>query len=383
MKELKQKIHSRFKAEFKSEPILVFAPGRINLIGEHTDYNNGYVLPAAIDKGIVVAIQKNNNQSSNVIANDINENFTFSVNNTSSKKKGDWRNYIIGIVNELLKAKKPIENFNLVFGGNIPNGSGMSSSAALENSIVFGLNELFNLNLTKEEMIFISQKAEHNYVGVNCGIMDQYASMFGKKDTAILLDCKDLKAKTIDLILDKHTFLLINTNVKHSLAESAYNERRAVCEQIASLLNKNSLREVSEDELVSIKEKLSDTHFQKALYVIQENNRVLEAVEAIHNNDVQKLGALLFASHRGLQKQYKVSCKELDFLVDYAQKSDTVIGARMMGGGFGGCTINLIKIENVEAFKTEISQLYNNTFKNECSTYTINLGDGTKLISND
>lgn len=181
MKELKQKIHSRFKAEFKSEPILVFAPGRINLIGEHTDYNNGYVLPAAIDKGIVVAIQKNNNQSSNVIANDINENFTFSVNNTSSKKKGDWRNYIIGIVNELLKAKKPIGNFNLVFGGNIPNGSGMSSSAALENSIVFGLNELFNLNLTKEEMIFISQKAEHNYVGVNCGIMDQYASMFGKK----------------------------------------------------------------------------------------------------------------------------------------------------------------------------------------------------------
>lgn len=380
---IKEEIKQQFYKEFNSKPILVFAPGRINLIGEHTDYNDGFVFPAAIDKGIYLAIEKSRTETSKLIALDIRESHEFTLNEIHPVNSGGWKNYILGIIVEIQKLGKLIKPINIVFGGNIPIGAGLSSSAALENSIVFGLNEIFNLKLSKEEMIIISQKAEQNFVGVNCGIMDQYASMFGKKNAAIFLDCKTLKAKTINLNLDKHTLLLINTNVKHSLAESAYNERRAVCEQIASLLNKNSLREINEDDLISIKEDLSEADFQKALYVIQENNRVLEAFDAIQNNDVKKLGTLLFASHKGLQKQYKVSCNELDFLVDYAKKSNTVLGARMMGGGFGGCTINLIKTENVNAFKDEVTQKYNNKFKNKCSTYIVNLGDGTKLITSD
>ncbi len=377
---LKLKIQSRFISEFKTEPLLVFSPGRINLIGEHTDYNNGFVFPAAIDKGIVVAIHKSESNTSSIIAVDENERYNFSVDTFKQIKNGGWKNYALGVISEIQKTGHQIENFNLVFGGNIPNGAGVSSSAALENSIAFALNELFDLGLTRKELIYISQKAEHNYVGVKCGIMDQYASMFGVKNAAIILDCENLEAKTVTLNLDGYSLLLVNSNVKHSLAESAYNERRKTCEKVASKLNVKSLRHATLQNLISVKNGLTDDEYQKALYVIQENQRVLNAYEAILENNMQKLGDLLYDSHNGLKNQYKVSCVELDFLVEKAKKSNAVIGARMMGGGFGGCTINIIKTNLVEVFKKEIVNSYEQKFNARCSFYSVNLSEGTKLI---
>jgi len=373
-------VKSEFLKTFNSNPLLVFSPGRINLIGEHTDYNNGYVFPAAIDKGIVTAIAKSSLETSTLIALNTDDKYEFSTNNLVPLKNGSWQNYILGVISEIQKTGKRIENFNLVFSGDIPIGAGLSSSAALENSVIFALNELFKFGLTKKEMIFISQKAEHNFVGVKCGIMDQYASMFGQKDSAILLDCENLEAKTVKLNLQDYSLLLINTNVKHSLAESAYNERRTICENVSSKLGFDSLREASSKDLSTLKESLSKSEYQKALYVVQENSRVLEAFEAVKLNDISKLGELLFASHDGLKNQYKVSCKELDFLVGFAKNSNAVIGARMMGGGFGGCTINLIKTTKIDAFKIKIASSYYNTFENNCSFYKVNLSDGTKTI---
>ena len=365
--ELKSKIIKEFAKNFTEEPMLIFSPGRINVIGEHTDYNDGFVFPAAVDKGIIAAISKSSHTESVTIASDLNEKFEFSVEGVKPIIGGNWRNYILGVVGEIQKKGLQVGNFNLVFGGDIPDGSGMSSSAALENSVVFGLNELFKLGLTKEEMIFISQKAEHNYVGVNCGIMDQYASMFGIKDHALLLDCRTTVATPFLIDFNDFELLLINTNVKHSLADSAYNNRRAVCENVASLLNVKALRDVTEEDLLTIKDQISEEDYQKVLFVVQENNRAQAASEAMVANDIEKLGELVFGSHNGLQHQYKVSCDELDFLVDLAKDCDDVIGSRMMGGGFGGCTINIIKKGKATAFVEKVAPLYKEKFNKECS----------------
>ena len=379
--ELKSKIAKEFRENFTENPILIFSPGRINVIGEHTDYNDGFVFPAAVDKGIIAAISKSPHSKSIAIASDLKEKFEFSVEEVKPLKEGNWRNYILGVVGEIQKKGLKVDNFNIVFGGDIPNGSGMSSSAALENSVVFGLNELFELGLTKEEMIFISQKAEHNYVGVNCGIMDQYASMFGIKDHALLLDCRTTIAIPFLIDFKGYELLLINTNVKHSLADSAYNDRRAVCEKVASLLGIKALRDTTEEDLIKIKNQVSEEDYQKVLFVVQENNRALAASEAMKANDIEQLGELVFGSHNGLQNQYKVSCDELDFLVDLAKESDDVIGSRMMGGGFGGCTINIVKKGKSDTFVEKVSPLYKEKFNKECSPYSVNISDGTHKIA--
>ena len=375
-KQLINKVVAAFYDTYKAKPFVTFSPGRINLIGEHTDYNNGFVFPAAIDKGIVSAIQKSNHQNCSVVALDVNQSFEFSLQNIEPIENGAWENYVIGVVFEILKKHTIESNFNIVFGGNIPSGAGLSSSAALENSIVFGLNELFNLGMTKEEMIFISQKAEHNFVGVKCGIMDQYASMFGQENAAILLDCKTLESTIYPIDFKDYEILLINTNVKHSLEDSAYNERRVVCEKIASILNVSSLREVTEAQLNQVKNQISKEDFDKALYILQENKRVLKASKVLKENQLKAFGQLLFESHNGLQHQYKVSCNELDFLVEKAKESQHVIGARMMGGGFGGCAINLVKKDGIEMYKKEISLSYNNQFTAQCSFYKVKLSNG-------
>lgn len=379
--ELKNKIAKEFSENFLEEPLLIFSPGRINIIGEHTDYNDGFVFPAAVDKGIIAAISKSNQNKSIAIASDLKEKFEFSTDEVEPLKKGNWRNYILGVVGEIKKKEIEVGNFNIVFGGDIPNGSGMSSSAALENSVVFGLNQLFNLGLSKEEMIFISQKAEHNYVGVNCGIMDQYASMFGIKNHALLLDCRTTIATPFLVDFKDYELLLINTNVKHSLADSAYNDRRAACENVASLLGIKALRDATEEDLLKVKSKISEEDYQKVLFVVQENNRARAASEAMIANDIEKLGELVFGSHNGLQNQYKVSCDELDFLVNLAKESDDVIGARMMGGGFGGCTINIVKKGKSNAFVEKVAPLYKEKFKKECSPYSVNISDGTHKIA--
>ncbi len=378
--ELIRHIDSTFKKKFKSDPILVKSPGRINLIGEHTDYNEGFVFPAAIDQVIVTAIQKSNSNISTAIADELSQKHEFSINKIAPLENGNWKNYVLGVVAEIIKKDKIISNFNLVFGGNIAIGAGLSSSAALENSIVFGLNELFDLQLTKDEMILISQKAEHNYAGVKCGIMDQYASMFGEENKALFLDCRTVKAQPIHIDFKEYELLLINTNVKHSLGESAYNNRRSVCEKVSKILKIDALRDANEKDLIQLKFHITEEEYEMALYVIQENQRVKESFEAVNNDDLFGLGELFFASHMGLQNQFKVSCDELDFLVQKAKEEKGVIGARMMGGGFGGCTINIVKKDQLSGYTDFIKKQYFNKFKRNCGFYKIRLSKGVHLI---
>ena len=378
--QLIKEVTSKFKSIFKTEPIVIFSPGRINIIGEHTDYNGGFVFPAAVNKGIAAAIQKSDTVYSTAIAMDLNSTIEFELDKLKPSKEESWKNYVFGVVAEIQNRNKIIGDFNIVFKGNIPAGAGMSSSAALENSVVFGLNELFDLGLTKTEMILISQKAEHNYVGVKCGIMDQYASMFGIKNNALLLDCRTIQSKPYEIDFKEHQLMLINTNVKHNLSDSAYNDRRSACESVAELLKVETLREASEEDLEKIIDKITPENYQKALYVIQEIERTQKAAKAIEKNDLETLGALIYASHNVLQHQYKVSCEELDFLVAQAKKNKKVLGARMMGGGFGGCTINLIAKSEAKAFADSVSTSYKNKFNKECSVYFIELSDGTHIV---
>ena len=377
---IQENVKAYYNSLYKDDFIMVFSPGRINLIGEHTDYNEGFVFPAAIDKGIYVAMGKSSSDQCTIHALDMEESLEFLVNNLKTAELGSWKNYIIGVVAEIGKTGKRVPGFNAVFSGDIPNGSGLSSSAALENGIVFALNGLFELRLTKEEMIFISQRAEHNYVGVKCGIMDQYASMFGQKNMALLLDCRSITSKPFHINLKDYGLLLINTNVKHTLSDSAYNNRRQVCEDVAEMLNIRALRDASEGDIMILKGKILEEDFQKALYVIQENNRVKRAAIALENDNLLELGRLMFETHEGLSHQYQVSCDELDFLVDKATEGSGVIGARMMGGGFGGCTINIVHRNSREDFKNRTAKDYKNRFGVECSFYDVRLEDGTHLL---
>lgn len=374
-------IEHSYQQKFKGKPILIYSPGRINIIGEHTDYNEGFVFPAAIDKGIVAAIGKSNSNQCSVFALDVNESYEFSIENIQPIPNGNWRNYVIGVVGEIQKRGIKVDPFNLVFGGDIPKGAGLSSSAALENSVVFGLNELFKLGLSKEEMILISQKAEHNYVGVRCGIMDQFASMFGKENHALLLDCRTTKANSVKIDFDQYQIVLINTNVSHSLVDAEYNNRREVCENVANFLKVKALRDATEEDLLRVKSQLSEEDYQKALYVVQENARVQKALKMINAHNIEGLGALLFEAHNGISDQFKVSCKELDFMVKKAKAHPDVIGARMMGGGFGGCTINIVKKGKVESYIEDISEQYLKEFGFACSSYSIKLSDGTHIIN--
>ncbi|KJD34422.1 galactokinase [Tamlana nanhaiensis] len=379
-KTLVNDVNQNFIDTHKTNPLLIFSPGRINIIGEHTDYNDGFVFPAAVDKGIAAAIQKSANGKSSAHALDFDSKTEFDINNLAPLEEGRWENYVFGVVAEIQKKGLKVDNFNMMFKGNIPAGAGMSSSAALENSVVFGLNELFNLGLSKHDMILISQLAEHNYVGVKCGIMDQYASMFGIKDNALLLDCRTVESKPYKIDFKDHQLLLINTNVKHSLSDSAYNDRRSACESISEMLDITALRDAVESDLDKIKDKVTPENFQKALFVIQENERAVKASKAIETNDLQTLGELIYGSHDGLSNQYKVSCDELDFLVKHAKTNPQVLGARMMGGGFGGCTINLVAKDEAKNFAETASKAYKNEFNKDCSVYFVELSEGTHIV---
>ena len=379
-KKLIKEVKKSFKSHFKTKPLIVFSPGRINLIGEHTDYNEGFVFPAAINKGIALAIQKSTSKKSKVFAINKEEIHEFSLDKIQPLENGGWQNYILGVVAEIQKKGIVLDNFNIAFAGNIPGGAGMSSSAALENSVVFGLNSLYNLGLSKKEMILISQNAEHNFAGVKCGIMDQYASMFGKKESALLLDCRTVTSKTFKIDFNDYKLLLINTNVKHDLSESAYNNRREVCEKVSHLLKIDALRDATRNDLDKVKSDISEEDYQKCLYIIQENERVQLFSEAIEENNIVSLGEYLYKSHEGLSTKYNVSCKELDFLVDSTRENQNIIGARMMGGGFGGCTINLILKSEVKNFKKDISQKFQNKFNRACSIYSVKLSKGTRKV---
>ncbi len=373
-----------FIKRFNHEPIIVKSPGRINIIGEHTDYNNGYVLPAAIDKAIYVAVSRRSDQEIHLYAESYSETVKATICDLIKSEK-NWANYILGVAEQLQKWGYNIGGFNLYIDGDVPLGAGLSSSAAVECATAYALIELFSLSVPKLDIAKIAQKAEQSFVGVNCGIMDQFASVFGKKGHALLLDCESLKHQYIPLKLDGYTLVLLNTNVKHALIDSAYNRRRQQCEQgvawiKAKVSNVNSLRDVNVKLLDKyVKPKDVDV-YQKCRFVVEENERVLQAVEQLKSGDLKSLGQALFKTHDGLSRAYRVSCEELDFLVDSVKNLTYVLGARMMGGGFGGCTLNIVATEMVGEFIETLQKAYKKEFLIKLDAHIVETDDGTRLI---
>ncbi len=366
--------------------IKVKSPGRINIIGDHTDYMDGYVLPAAIGRGVTVSIHLNGTEDMvQVFAQDMQQNHTITLGKYEKYQPNGWQNYVIGVLAEVNKIKKIPSGFDLSFSGDVPIGSGMSSSAALECSIAYAVNALFDLKIPKSKLIKACQLAEHNYVGTKCGIMDQFSSMMGKADHAILLDCQDLSFEYYPIQLGEYEIVLLNSNVSHNLAESQYNLRRSSCEEGLSILHAenekiNSLRDLNLKELPSYQQYLDPILYRRCQHVISENERVLDAAKAMNLNDIEKLGHLMYQSHLSLSKDYEVSCPELDFLVDQTKQKDFVLGSRMMGGGFGGCTINLVHATQMEKFIESMSDDYAKKFNRDLSPYTVKINSGTRII---
>ena len=376
-------IKQTFQAAFSATPILVRSPGRINLIGEHTDYNEGFVLPAAIDKSVYVAVSAREDHRIHLRSSTFNEQAEFVLEDLQPVK--GWPTYILGVVDQLRQKGYPISGFNLLVTGDIPVGAGLSSSAAVECAVVFALDQLFGLQLTRMEMIRIAQLAEHRFAGVQCGIMDMFASMMGKKDQVIQLDCRSLAYEYEPLQLHPYSLLLFNTNVKHSLASSAYNERRQQCEQgVAWVQTQNpavhSLRDVTVDMLEQYVLPRDLLIYRRCRYVVEENQRLLGACEDLQQGNIAALGAKMLATHSGLSKDYEVSCKELDFLVEAVRHEPGVLGARMMGGGFGGCTINIVESSRVAALTDRIAAVYRSAMGLDLTPYTVQTADGTSLV---
>jgi galactokinase len=375
-----------FEKSFGNSPQkIVLSPGRINIIGEHIDYNDGFVLPAAIDKVICFAFEKTNSETSTIVAIDLGESFEINVENPVTLHEVIWTNYFRGVLQQIQNKGLNIGNFNCVFSSTIPVGSGLSSSAALECGFLFGLNEVFHLNIKPVDLALMGQSAEH-WVGINCGIMDQFSSVMGKANQVIKIDCRTLDFEYHNADFSNYSLVLFDSNVKHSLFTSAYNQRREECEQGLAILSSHfpevkSFREASEEQLLSIKDSMTEDVFKRSHYVIKEIKRVTLACEALDNGDIVTLGQLLFETHEGLSKEYEVSCPELDMIVDTLKKEPAVIGSRMMGGGFGGCTINLIKKGEEDAIKTKLTQLYQAAFGIELKTYEVRISNGTSLYN--
>ncbi len=355
---------SCFEASFKTTPeIVVRAPGRINLLGEHTDYNEGFVLPAAIDKAVWFIFSRNNTGNVKIVSSDLNEEVELPINELQ-KSESSWANFLLGVIHVLQqKGFKFNSGFDVCFGGNIPLGAGLSSSAAIESGMCMGINELFNLNISRKDMALIAQKAEHEFAGVNCGIMDMYASIFGKENHLIKLDCKNISHEYLPFDFENYKIVLFNTGVKHNLGDSAYNTRRSQCEHGLALLSNyydglSSLRDVNLSMLESKEQEFDPEVFKRCKYVVNEAERMTLATLALENKDLVSFGALMYETHNGLKNEYEVSCPELDFLVDLVKKESGVLGARMMGGGFGGCTINIIEKSKIKEIRQRVSEKY-------------------------
>lgn len=374
-----------FEKSFGSAPQkVVLSPGRINIIGEHIDYNDGYVLPAAIDKVICFAFAKNDTKKSRIVAIDLNEDFEIDLTQEIVLSDVVWTNYIRGVIKQLQDNGFVFEGFNCVFSSNIPVGSGLSSSAALECGTIFGIKALFDLKIEKVDISLLGQKAEH-WVGINCGIMDQFSSVHGLENKVIKLDCNTLDFEYHNADFKDYSLVLFDSNVKHSLFTSEYNTRRIECEQGLAIIKENfpaikSFRDCTEEQLLSIEDKISPTVFKRVHFVVKEINRVIKACEALDNGNIELLGQLLFETHYGLSQEYEVSCAELDMLVDTAKADDAIIGSRLMGGGFGGCTINLIKKGHENEVKSKFSNLYLDTFGIELKFYDVKISNGTTLL---
>lgn len=380
------KIRSAYEATFGASPdIIVRAPGRINLIGEHTDYNGGFVLPAAIDKAIWFAAGRTGDSQLQFHALDLGESWSGSLDGFQ-KAERSWVNYLLGVLDEGHKDGLKFGGTQIVFSGNLPLGAGLSSSAAVQSGMIFLMNELYGLSLEKMDLVKLAQRSENNFVGMKCGIMDMFASVMGRQNCAVLLDCYSLEFEYFSLDATDFTLMLCDSGVKHALVDSEYNTRRAECEEGVALLRQfypeiKTLRDVSPEQLFSRKDALPERIFRRCKFVVEEIRRVKLACEALKINDLKTLGKLMFATHEGLRHEYEVSCPELDFLVEQSHQHTGVLGARLMGGGFGGCTINIINKDRADDFIQEVSAAYRKKFGIDLTTIEVIIDDGTNATS--
>ncbi len=379
-----EQIRNKFKTLYGESGTLYTSPGRINLIGEHTDYNGAFVFPGAVDKAMVAEIRLNGTDRIRAYALDLNESSEFGLNEEEAPKES-WARYVFGVAREIQKRGHKIGGFDTVFSGDVPLGAGMSSSAALESTFAYALDELFNLGIDKFELAKIGQMTEHNYVGVKCGIMDQFASVFGKEGHLMRLDCKSLEYEYFPFNPIGYRLLLVDSVVKHELASSAYNKRRESCERAVEAIAKRHpevefLRDAPMAWLDEVKDEISQEDYKRAEYVIGEVQRVLDVSEALERGDYETVGQRMYETHYGMSKLYEVSCEELDFLNDLAKELG-VTGSRVMGGGFGGCTINLLKNELYDSFKKEVSERYFAKYGREPKFYDVVISDGARRLS--
>ena len=380
---MQTKISEKFSTLYGSKGEFFASAGRINLIGEHTDYNGGYVFPGAIDKGILAEIELNGTNKVCAYSLDLDEYVEFGLNEEDVPAQS-WSRYIFGVCREIIKRGGKISGFNTVFAGNVPLGAGMSSSAALESTFAFALNSLFNLNIDKFELARIGQSTEHNYCGVKCGIMDQFASVFGKKGHLMRLDCKTMEYKYFPFNPEGYRLVLLDSSVKHELASSAYNKRRESCERAAAAIRERHpevefLRDAKREWLDEVKDVISEEDFMRAEYVIGEVARVLDVCDALERGDYETVGEKMYETHYGMSRLYEVSCEELDFLNDIAREC-SVTGSRVMGGGFGGCTINLVKNELYDAFIAKAKVAFKERFGHEPQVYDVIISDGARKL---
>jgi len=379
-----ERIVSTFKDRFGSDPFVFRAPGRVNLIGEHTDYNNGFVMPAAINRYAYFAIKPNGLGLYRFHAADFRRDFTTPVYKIEPSN-AHWTNYLLGVIAQMVAEGKDIPGFDCVFGGDVPIGAGMSSSAAIESGLAFALNHIYGLGFTRMQLAQIAQRAEHEYAGVKCGIMDQFASLHGKQNHVLLLDCRSLEFEPFELNMDNHSIILVNTGVKHSLASSEYNKRRQECQAGVDILKKynnsiQSLRDVTINDLNNHKREFSSKVWERCLYVVEENQRVVNAGKALTQKDFESFGKLMYQSHYGLRDMYEVSCPELDKLVELTEKLDYVVGSRMRGGGFGGCTINVVKNAHIDEFTKCVKENYKTPDGKIPQIITCVISNGAELL---
>ncbi|MCK5135031.1 MAG: galactokinase [Bacteroidales bacterium] len=382
--ELKESFISLYE-ETGDDIHVYFSPGRVNLIGEHTDYNGGYVFPCALSFGTYLLVRKNQSRLVHFATTNFDHRGEVNLDESFEKEGKSWINYPVGVLNEFRKSTKEIEGVDLLYSGDIPNGAGLSSSASIEMVTAFAMNQLFGFGLDRMELVKLSQKAENLFVGVNCGIMDQFASAMGVADHALFLNCDTLDFERVPLKLDGMKIVIANTNKRRGLADSKYNERRAQCESSVEAIRKEkNIRHLSDlnlDEFNALSHLIPDeVEKKRAKHVISENGRTLSAIDALNKGKIEFFGQLMNQSHDSLRDDYEVTGSELDTLVDEARKIDGTLGSRMTGAGFGGCTVSIVKEDAVEDFIREVGKGYNEKTGLIADFYVAEIGDGSKEI---